>query len=123
MKGIRLSDLAAGKCRTEARFGEDVVTLAYRPYLDTEIEAAAEPDGGRLTNDTVRRFLSAVLLEWDLLGDDGQPLPIDVETLRGVPIDILAPIFDAIRFSTNPPTRAATPSSATSDAGSLAAAK
>ena len=121
MKGIRLSDLAAGRCRTEARFGEDVVTLAYRPYLDTEIEEAAKPDGGRLTNDTVRRFLAAVLVEWDLLGDDNQPHPLDFEALQRVPIDILVPIFDAIRFSTSPPTRAATPSNATSDVGSLAA--
>ena len=123
MKGIRLADLMAGRCEARVEFGDETLTVGYRPYTDAQMEQAFAESGGIITNDGARRFLADVLLDWTLEGEDGEPLPRDFETLKGIPTDIVVPIFNAIRLQLNPPTPAATKSRKTSDAGSLAAAK
>lgn len=101
---IKLSELMAGRCERLVAFGEEALAVTYRPYSEADEEAILGVHGGIWTNGAVRAFLSDVVIAWDLLGDDGKPVPTDEAALKGISMDILAPIWLDVRNSINPPT-------------------
>ena len=59
-----------------------------------QVDALRESTGSRSTYET----LAAAIESWDLLGDDGQPLPLDADVLyRTVPMQLVGQIFDRMR--------------------------
>ena len=115
--GIKLSELMAGRCERRIPFGDQALTVGYRPYAEHEEEAILARHGGIWTNAAVRDFLATFVADWDLTDDDGAPLPREAEALRAVSMDILGPIFLDIRNSLNPPTLTSGPKSVSSLAG------
>lgn len=47
--------------------------------------------------------LSKMVAEWDLLGDDGKPIPLEADAIRAqVPLPLLYDILDAIKRDRDP---------------------
>jgi hypothetical protein len=70
---------------------------AGTPELEKEI-AALQDDGDTVgVLEKVVEQMSNVLVSWDLMGDDGQPVPITIEALTNiVPSAVLTDISNAI---------------------------
>ena len=78
---------------------------------------AEAEDGAALTpeqNAQVRSLLLPLLVEWDVLGDDGEPIPITDESLRQIPPPINLAFFLALAEGNQPdPQKAPTSESST----------
>lgn len=46
--------------------------------------------------------LSTMVAEWDVLGEDGKPIPISAEVIRDLPLDFVYEMFGAIMKANNP---------------------
>jgi hypothetical protein len=90
---LKLHELKAREKEIAVAFGDDSVRVRYRPYAITPESEA------RIANSTGAETMLATFCEivagWDLLDDDGAPLPITLETLRQVPSQALAEIIRA----------------------------
>jgi hypothetical protein len=120
---IRLADLTK-EIRTVTKHfegTEDTLTITYRPRAWTpSIHAALLEaiDRGR-TPEALVINLSTLVVEWDLLDDDGKPIPTTPESLRGVSLQVLNIAVETINADMLPdPTPAAT-SNGSSPTGSL----
>lgn len=72
---------------------------AYTPELEDRVQTDIEsnrPSGA------MAEALAGLLVSWDVLGDDGDPLPIDRPTLRSLPARFLTAIFEAIKADQEP---------------------
>lgn len=108
MPGISLSALRDNQVQVRIRFGNESLKISIYP--------------DRLTNDVMDRYreasedepkdydeMAAAFAEfvesWDLLGDDGKPLPINGETFRVVSIRILNHIWAELVEAVTPKSR------------------
>ena len=48
-------------------------------------------------------MMQSLLVWWDVLGDDGNRLPTDLETLKRVPLEFLNKLNEAIGQDMRPP--------------------
>lgn len=46
--------------------------------------------------------LTKMVAEWDVLGEDGKPIPISAEVIRDLPLDFVYEMFGAIMKANNP---------------------
>lgn len=98
----KLSDLLAETATTELDVGGLKVHLTYYVLWDARI---SEEDWARFKPMPVREYwaemLGRILKEWDLVDDDGQPVPITLEAFdkHEVPNRLLAAISDAVQGS------------------------
>ena len=97
---IKLTDNQA-LTRATLTFSGGTLEIAYRELTGedaAQIEALAT--GQSLSPfDEFRymvRFIEKHLVEWDLLGDDDQPLPINQDVLMRLPVRWLRDIFQTI---------------------------
>ncbi len=97
---IKLGTLTKMTKTVTHRFEEldESLTLTYRPRAYTATAESAFQDAMKenRTSEAVVQMLSTMLVKWDLLGDDGEPLPFDAATLRDVPTEILGFAITAI---------------------------
>jgi hypothetical protein len=79
-------------------------SVTYRPSENTprKNSAAQELEEGGDTNKATIDTLCRVMIAWDVLGDDGKPLPITAETLGDMPYAILTSIVQAIGADGSP---------------------
>lgn len=93
----------------------------YTADVDEKISAlmdSFEPDAETLTleqNAGVRELLLALLVEWDVLDEDDEPLPIDEEHLRLLPPPILITFIGALSAANQPDPQMASPSNDSAD--------
>lgn len=73
---------------------ESSVDVEYRPGAVTPalVEDVSKTDAEM----PLVQFLSALLVKWDILGEDGQPLPVTPATLAELPLEFLRLVRDAI---------------------------
>ena len=79
---------------------------------------AKSEEGEALTpeqNAQVRGFLLALLVEWDVWGEDGKPIPISDESLRQIPPPINLSFFLALAEGNQPDPQKAPPSEGSID--------
>lgn len=95
---VTLAHLIADTRTLSIPVGDDTLTVTYRPSgLTPATEgklhelASAERAGGMLVT-----FLLDMLTGWDLLGEDGAPLPITDEVLSRLPLTFLARLVEAL---------------------------
>jgi hypothetical protein len=90
---IRLADLTKEARTVTKTFEgtEDTLTITYRPRAWTpSIHAALmEAINSGQTPEALVINLSTLVVEWDLLDDDGKPIPTTPESLRGVSLQVL----------------------------------
>lgn len=53
--------------------------------------------GGTLTPEDSLSFLADLIAEWDITDDQGQPLPVTVETMEQLPIWVIEQLMAGIR--------------------------
>lgn len=110
---ISLSDLFLGSKRVVFKWGEDSVTIEYKHNLLTpprrlflatsghssEMPVTEDSPWWAEIRDRRDKYLEClvdVLVSWDVLGDDGEPVPISYETLDDLPAAFVAAIAEAI---------------------------
>lgn len=79
------------------------LTIPY-PALNGELCIGYKPaqlyGDGRILERRIRRagigVLADLLAHWDVLGDDEQPLPINIQTVTALPFMLLLPLWEAI---------------------------
>ena len=95
---IRLGDLRKERKRVTFPFAGDTVTLVYTTGAVTpELEARAfaiDDDHHYLGG--LADLLTEILVEWDVLGDDGRPLPITREQIGKLSAQFLGMAWSAI---------------------------
>ena len=96
---VRLSKTASAAKHTRIDFGDDGdLNIAWNQGRLTgarqdEITAAMKTGEAR----PLYGVLVDVVVSWDLLGDDGSPLPLDAEALyQSMPIDLAATILTTL---------------------------
>lgn len=87
---IKLSDLQNQTRALAFGFGGETVNLVYWPHRITPDLMARF---GVLTNAEVA---VVVVAEWDVLGDDGRPLPVTAEVCRILPSEFLREVVKEV---------------------------
>lgn len=90
----RLNELSIDfNVRGEDRSDENVLKLRYRPaFITPRVE---EEIADASTSQALSILLVGMVADWDM-HSDGTPVPIDAETLRDIPVQILAKITSDI---------------------------
>lgn len=70
------------------------------PEMEDKIQRALE-EKRQLT--WLAETLAALVIEWDLLDDEGRPMPASVEVMKGMPAAVLNDIFQAVMGDMRPP--------------------
>lgn len=109
---ITLATVNARRATVSIRIEGETLNVTYdrsviRPSLQAQMTAWGESESGQAV-----MFTLAAVKEWDLLGEDGKPLPLDEATVRELPTDILWMIHRAIYADLDP--NSATPESTAS---------
>lgn len=87
----------------ETKFG--TLSLTFRPYTaEYERTMAAAEDDVKLG--ALAGLLCEIILDWDVVDDAGNKVPLEVETLRKFPYDFLGEIFEHILTANRPPQKA-----------------
>ena len=101
---MRLSDLAKDRRTVTVTVNGGTVSVTYRPggitpqSEDALRELIAEQRAGA----SLVAMLSGILVEWDLQDDEGQPYPMDAESLRRLPTVFLSAIAEGISADLRP---------------------
>jgi hypothetical protein len=92
---INLSNLKNDKRTVTAHYFGDECGVTYRPSeLTPTVESAIrDAEGNTVLVDTLCKLIVA----WEVMGDDGQPLPIEPDTLGNLPSAFLGAILQACR--------------------------
>jgi hypothetical protein len=99
---ISLATVNARRATVKISIENETLNVTYNrsvitPDLQAKIKDWGETDVGSLV-----LFTKAAVVEWDLLGEDGKPLPLDEKTLGAVPTDIHILIHRAIYTDIDP---------------------
>lgn len=95
---ISLSALTADRRTVTIPFGDDVLTVVYRPSAINAIQEARELED-REKGQVLRsqaRSLAEVIASWDVVDEEGQPLPVSEDVLAALGIDVASKINRAI---------------------------
>ena len=116
--GIKLSSLKSERKTLAVSIGEEKLNVVYNPKAYTPEVEDAVADGfaqtGRQSRG-IQSFITGLVLEWDLIDDDGTPIAPTADNLKHIPIEIQGEVLSAIVDDMSP----GKDSSETSDAGSL----
>lgn len=95
----KLSALVADNATVSVPFGDEVVTVRYRPSVITPgfQRAIAEAQARNDFDGAVCWPLSALIVGWDLQADDGATVPTTPESMAAIPGQVLNVILAAIR--------------------------
>lgn len=95
---VRLSALTADRRTIKVPFGDDTLTLTYRPSAINAVQEARELEdrekGLHLLSQA--RSLAEIISSWDLQDDDGQPVPVEPEVLGQLGLDVTSALTRAI---------------------------
>lgn len=95
---ITIGALLADRRTISLVIGEDTLNITYRP-------SGMTPESEERLDTFVREkkvgaslvaLLLDVLVEWDLLGEDGKPLAVDAATLKKLPLSFLGLLVSEI---------------------------
>lgn len=96
---IRVSALTADRRTVKISFGEDSLTVTYRPSAVNAIQEARELEDrekGQVLMSQARS-LAEIIVSWDLMPDEGKdPLPITAEVIAPLGLDFTAKVTRAI---------------------------
>lgn len=101
---VNYSDMKAAVKTAQAEWMGEVVDFAYHPAEFTANRAAevsALADAGDVG--AVASLVSPLLDWWDVLDDDGNRLPTDVETVGNMPLAFVMGIVGAMGRDMRPP--------------------
>jgi hypothetical protein len=105
---LRVTDLITDRRTIQVLFGEEILSITYRPsgFTPATEEKLDDLVQGKRIGKPLVDFLLDTLVAWDLLDDQGNVLPISRQVLAKLPLAFLARLFRAITedLRPNPPT-------------------
>jgi hypothetical protein len=100
---IKLSNIGAKQATVTVEYLGESAEVTYRPALLTpRDEAKLSEMEGKAAIDEMVGQLERVLVEWDVLGDDGTPMEITAENLTDLPSNFLLVVMQAVREDSAP---------------------
>lgn len=108
---IRISDLRKETRSVSFEWEGETVNLKYRPGAVTaqmQMSAAGIAtlgDNAGLVVEYLGNYIesmASLIAEWDVLGEDGTPIPISVETMELLTLPFIFAMFGAIMGAYNP---------------------
>lgn len=95
---IRFSDLEADQREIAVEFSGNEVKLTYRPSAYTPIleEKMMQSLESKRPYNGMAQVIADVVVEWDVLEDDGEMYPLEYEELRTLPSQFLMAVIEAI---------------------------
>lgn len=120
---VRLSALSADRRTLRIPFGDDALTITYRPSTVNAVQEARELEeraSGRALLAQARSLVES-LASWDLQDDDGKPVPITEEIMAGLGLDVTNKLMNAMLDDLLPNRRRAPDSPNGSSAGASSA--
>ena len=102
--GITLSRLAADRKTVDVAFGEEIISVTYRPrwftaLTESRFREASEQE--RHAKAAIEMFIDFVS-EWNVTDDNGDVIPLTAEGLSPVPTVILTDIFAKVMDDLRP---------------------
>lgn len=95
---ISIASLTADRRTIKVPFGDEHLTLVYKPSAVNAKQEARELDerakGQHILSQA--RSLAEIILSWDVLDDSGKPLPVNEETLAMLGLEVTAKLTQAI---------------------------
>jgi hypothetical protein len=100
--GMKLADLRSKTASVKVEFGDDTLTVNYRPNAITpnaKLMIFRGMDGGATQAERENAFddfatgMAEIIESWDLLGEDGKPLPVTKDLLLSLPDALLGAIW------------------------------
>lgn len=95
---ISLAALTADRRTVKVPFGDDTLSLTYRPSAVNAKQEARELEerekGQHLMAQA--RSLAEIVESWDVTDDKGTPLPVSAEVLAGLGLDVTSKLTRAI---------------------------
>lgn len=95
---ISLSALTADRRTVKVPFGDDTLTLTYKPSAVNAKQEARELEerekGQHLLAQA--KSLAEIVESWDVTDDKGKPLPVSEEVLAGLGLDVTSKLTRAI---------------------------
>jgi len=95
---IRLSALVSDRRTLTVPFGDDSLSLTYRPSSVNATQEARElaerAKGEHLKAQATS--LAEIITSWDVLGDDGKPLAPTAEVIGGLGLEVTTRLMRAI---------------------------
>lgn len=95
---IRLSAITADRRTVKVPFGDDSLSLTYRPSAINAVQEARELEerekGRHLQAQATS--LAEIITSWDILDDEGQPLPVSEEVIATFGLDVVSKVTRAI---------------------------
>lgn len=107
--GVKFRDLMKETKQATVDFGGETVNFSYRPSAITpqmqlvavrmqsmgdDKEENVPSDIGDLMEDFVQ-VICNLIFEWDVLGEDGKPLPVNENWVSQMPLSFLSALFGA----------------------------
>jgi hypothetical protein len=99
-----LSDLQNNSKRAHITFSKDaqIYVVFYPHRINADMIDRFQAASDAKDYDEAAAIFSEVVTEWDLLGDDGEPLPFDGQTMRTVGSGIMNEIWSHLTDAITP---------------------
>lgn len=103
---IQLSQLKANTRTIIVPYYGDTVTVTYRPSVLTPARESAIREGVQAgDNAPMLSAIAEMVIEWDVMGEDGEPLARTPQVLETLPSALLSAIFGEIGEDMSPKAR------------------
>jgi len=98
---IKVSQLSSPKRTVEVTFGEEKMNVTYRPSCVTPqfLDDLQQPQQG----EAIAVSIEKLVVEWDLLNEQGKKLPAKKAIVKTLPIAFLMAVIKAITEDTEVP--------------------
>jgi hypothetical protein len=95
---IRLSALTADRRSIRVAFGDDSLSLDYRPSSINAVQEARELEDREKGRHLLAqaRSLTEIVVSWDLQDDNGAAVPVSEEVIQTFGLDVVSKITRAI---------------------------
>ena len=113
---IRISELRKETRQVDIEWDGETVKVEYRPGAVTAQMQMAAASMANIGNDPQRvveslgdyvQAMARLIATWDILDDDGQPLPVTPELVEALPLPFVYAVFGGIMGAYSPNAKSA----------------
>lgn len=105
-KTVKLSELLSDRRRCDVKWMEHEFWVEYKPSAITPAMYRATKEvsmaGDRWGAESIKIALVTILTQWSIKDDQGVMIPITVQSLDGLPNDMLHDIYDQCWLDSHP---------------------
>jgi hypothetical protein len=95
---IRLSALSADRRTVRVPFGDDALTVTYRPSAINAVQESRELEDREKGRHLLAqaKSLAEIIVSWDLVDDDGQAVPVGEDVVATLGLDVVSKLTRGI---------------------------